>query len=171
MMISYKLTEQDFIDFNVYHMNNSKTMKKTVLMQRLFGPLSFIIGIFVAYKITDIPLWYWSICFAIAAVLWFALYPKMLERRIRKQVKKMLSEGQNKILLSDTTLTVNEEGIKCTTEYNETNTKFSAINKVEITNKHIFVYNNAVSAIIIPLSAFETQNEVDKFHGFLRFDA
>ena len=157
MEINFKLTEQDFIDFNVHHMKTSKTMKKAVLMQRFFGPISFIIGIFVAYKITDIPLWYWSICFVIAGALWFVYYPKMIERSIRKRVKKMLSEGQNKVLLSDTTLMVNEEGIKCTTEYNETITKF--------------IYDTAVSAIIVPLSAFETQDEVDKFHDLLRFDA
>lgn len=163
MKISYKLTEQDYIDFNIYHMNTSETLKKSILIQRLIGPLLFLIGIFVVNKISDIPLWYWSGIFIITGLLWFIFYPKRIEKRFRKQVLKMLSEGQNKDLFTESTLSVNEDGIIHLNSYKEINIKWNTVNRIEITAHHIFIYDSAISAIIIPLSAFSTKDEEEKF--------
>ncbi|WP_105615384.1 hypothetical protein [Vallitalea okinawensis] len=80
MEIIFKLTEQDFIDFNSYHMKTSKTLKRSILLLRLIGPIVFLIGIYPVYKITKIPLWYWSIIFSVTSILWFIFYPKIIEK-------------------------------------------------------------------------------------------
>ncbi|MBF8984094.1 YcxB family protein [Lutibacter sp. B2] len=168
MKIYYQLTEQDYVDFNLFHMNNSKSLKKSILVQRLIGPLIFIMSCFIAPKITNMPLWYWTSIMVVMSMLWFAFYPKQIERRCKKQVLKMLSEGQNRSLLAKGTLLVDEKGIIKSNEYGESNLKWNTINKIEVTNRHIFIYQNAISAIVVPLSSFGTKEEKEQFIALLK---
>ncbi|WP_105615383.1 YcxB family protein [Vallitalea okinawensis] len=74
----------------------------------------------------------------------------------------MLSEGNNRSLLAETTLLVNEEGINRSNDYEQTAIKWTTVDRVVISDKHILVYDSAISAIIIPLSALSTDVETEK---------
>ncbi len=75
----------------------------------------------------------------------------------------MICEDKNRDLFSNRTLRIDEEKIVCLSEYKETSTKWKAVNKIDFSNKHIFIYESAISAVIIPLSAFNSKGEEEKF--------
>lgn len=164
MEIRYALTEQDFIDFNLHHIKTSKIRKKNIFIQRLIGPTVFLLGIFVGHRVTDIPLWYWSIFFVIAGTIWFFLYPRRIKKAIRSQILKMLKESDNRGLLADQSLRVDEDGLNFSNEYSENKVKWNGFTRVDITDKHIFIFNSSVSAHIIPVSAFSTEEQKEEFY-------
>ena len=55
MEIYYELTEEDYINFNLYHIKNSKTGKQALALQRFLTPLFFIIISYVYSMISNSP--------------------------------------------------------------------------------------------------------------------
>ncbi|MCH4890150.1 YcxB family protein [Acidaminobacter sp. JC074] len=163
MKINYTLTAKDYIDFNIYHMNTSKTMKRNIMFQRLMGPLIFTIFTYIAYRLTNISLMYWSIVFLIASVIWFFVYPSRLKKRLIKHIVKLLSEDENRGLLGDKVMELGDEGIIVTDQFGKNSASYSVLSRIEKTDEHIFAFNSAVSAYIIPLSAFENDSQVEAF--------
>lgn len=167
MTIKYDINEKDYVDFNLYHVNTSKEMKKRIFLLRVIGPITFMFMSFVAYDITDIPLWYWLCIFCVAGLLWFLLYPKLVNKRLKAHVSKMLSEGKNDDLIGEHTLELNEEEMISTSEQSMSKVKWSVFNRVERTEEYIYIYNTAVSAYIVPLRAFKDEKEINEFWMFI----
>jgi hypothetical protein len=163
MEVKVKLTEQDVIDFNLHHLKTSPTLKKSILIQRLIGPICFTLFIGIGYRVSTLPLWYLSSMFIIASILWYKFYPKRIEKKFKKQVNKIIEEGTNKDIFAESTIIIDEEKIVKSSEYTDNTIKWDAIEKIDICDKHIFIYNSSISAIIIPLSIFNSQDEQNEF--------
>jgi len=164
MKLNYILSEQDYIDFNIYHMKTSKTMIRSVMIQRLMGPVVFTIFAYLAYRISNISLLYWSVIFLIASILWFLYYPKSLEKKLKKHIYKLLSEDENRGLLGNQKLEMYDEELTVTNETGSSKVNYSVFNRIDYTEKHIFAFNSSVSAYIIPLTAFENETKMKKFY-------
>ena len=161
MNLEYEMTRQDYIDFNIYHMTHSTTMKRSLLIQRFIFPIIFLICPLLLTKITTIPLWYWTSIFIITSILWIAFYPKILKRLIEKKVSQMLEEGKTTGIVGIHNLSVSEDGIIDKTEFSET--KYDLIEKIVESETHIFIYVSAVMAYIIPIRVFAIADEKDNF--------
>lgn len=133
------------------------------MIQRFIGPIMFLISIFVVNRYSDMPFGYTAAIFGVTSVAWYFIYPKRIEMNLKKQVMQRFSEGQNKDLLAENDMTVNEKEIIRVTDYKTTNIKWKTINKIEITKKHIFIFDSAISAIIIPMTAFESESNKKEF--------
>lgn len=167
MKIDFQLTEQDYIDFNVYHMENSKTIKKSVFIQRYIISLIFLIAPFVFYNFADIPFSISMAIFGIIYVIWIAFYPQYLKKSVAKRISKMLEEGNNSDFLGSHSISLTEEGLEESSRLGETKKSWSAIERIDITEAHIFIYASAVSAYIIPTRAFENMKQIDEFIDML----
>jgi len=163
MKLRYTLTAKDYIDFNLFHMRTSKTMKRNIMIQRLMGPLVFTIFTYIAYRLTNISLMYWSIVFLLASIIWFFAYPSRLKKRLIKHIVKLLAEDENRGLLGDKVMELDDTGIVVTDKFGKNTASYSVLSRVEKTDEHIFAFNSAVSAYIIPLSAFKNGDQVETF--------
>ena len=163
MNVKYKLKEQDYIDFNLYHMAHSKLMKSHLMKQRIAGPIIFTVAAFITPQISGIPFWYWATVFSIVSILWFFNYPKLSKKRMRKQISKMLSEGDNKDFFSLKELTLEKQGIIIKSPFSETSVLWPSFGKLATTKSHIFIYNGAASAYIIPKRAFSSDEAYNFF--------
>lgn len=63
MEITFELTEEDYINYNISHAGRSPSMKKSIFIQRIMGPAIFVFMPFIVMRFTDIPLWYWLLVF------------------------------------------------------------------------------------------------------------
>ena len=63
MKLKYNLTEDDYINFNIAHMKNSKSLKRTMMINRFLTPLIFLVMPFVLVNISNIPFGYWAVIF------------------------------------------------------------------------------------------------------------
>lgn len=149
MTIDYYLDEDDYIDFNLYHIHNSKMGKKILLTQRLIGPAIFLIAIYFGHQLAGLPLIPWIIMMSVSSVLWFLLYPVQIKKSIRKRIVKMLGEGQNKALTGKQQLVLDDEGLHIENAFETKTAKWTSFNRAVKTDKHIYVYDSAVSAYIV----------------------
>lgn len=168
MEVKYNLTKQDYIDFNIYHVKNSNTIKKSLLIQRYAIPLIFIISIFLFTILTDIPFLYLFTIFFIVSVLWIAFYPKYFVSDAMKRISKMLDESSNKDLLGKHNTIINEEGLTEKSENGENKINWNGVLRIVSTENHFFIYISSISAFIVPKRSFNSQSDQKTFYNFVK---
>ena len=150
MEIYYNLTEEDYINFNLYHIKNSKAGKRALALQRFLTPFFFIIISYVYSVISDMPFLPLFITFLVTSVLWVIFYPKYFYSHIARNVKKMIKEGKNDGLLGNHQLKLTEEALVDTSSNKETKVTWSGITSFTEDDGYFFLYNSSVSAYILP---------------------
>lgn len=160
MEIKYNLTEEDYVNFNLFHFKNSESASKSLNMQRYSIPFIYLIVAYVFSNLADIPFLYAFIPFLIAGILWVLFYPKYFQKRIRSQTKKMIKEGKNEGLLGEHSMLLTEDGIVDTNSNGETKVNWSGIIKMKEDQSNLYLYNSSVSAYILPKRELKNLNEV-----------
>ncbi|MHB8131564.1 MAG: YcxB family protein [Mobilitalea sp.] len=161
MTYEFQIEKQDYIDFNLNHIITSPTMKRSLIIQRFIALMIVVVFPLILAKVTEIPLWYWYCAFGIAFILWFIFYPKHVKKLIVMRISKLLKEGSTHGILGKHTLTINKDGIVDTTEYSES--KCSLIEKIIVTEKHIFIYISPLVAYIVPTKIYKNAEEKSTF--------
>lgn len=160
MEINYTLTEEDYLNFNMYHVKNSKTAVKSLKLQRFITPLFFIVFAFVFSAIADVSFWGLFIIFFVIGILWVLFYPSYFYSVVRRQTKKMIQEGENEGLLGKHHLVMTEEGITETTSSGKTKVCWGSLKDFKEDDKNFYLYNSGLSAIILPKRAVTNIEEV-----------
>ncbi|MFZ0443610.1 MAG: YcxB family protein [Bacillus sp. (in: firmicutes)] len=150
MEIDYQLTEDDYLNFNMFHVKNSKAIRRTLNMQRFLTPIIFIIASFVLPKIGSISFLGVFITFLVVSILWIIFYPRYFYSYVIRNTKKMIKEGKNDDLLGKHHMILSEEGIIDSTSNGETKVTWSGIQTVSEDKHNIYLYNSSVSAYILP---------------------
>lgn len=163
MELEFELTEEDYINYNIAHSQKSPSIKRSILIQRIFGPIIFMGAPFFIIKFSDIPLWYWITIFGISSVVWLIYYPKYANWEIKRRVKKMLKEGNNENLFNRRKLALTGLGITEVSEIGESNINWDKIVSIEETTEYIYIYISSVSAHIVPKRVFKDTNEQKRF--------
>lgn len=163
MEIEFQLNEEDYIDYNVNHAKKSPSLKRSVTIIRILGPVAFLIAPFLIVNFSDIPFWYWMSIFGITSVVWIVFYPKYFNWELKRKIAKMLLEGKNDSLFKQIKISLNETGIVQQSRAGETMTEWNEVDSVDETHKHIYIYNSSISAYIIPKRAFNDQQAIDLF--------
>jgi len=169
MHINYQLTKQDYIDFNIFHMSYSNTIRQALFIQRYIISIVFLIAPFIVAKVTDIPLWYWAIAFIVIYLLWIIFYPKYFRWSAARRISRMIDEGKNADMLGNQSLTLTEDAIVNISNFSESKTNWHTVENVVETKEHIFIYISAVMAYIIPIRIFESVNQKNEFSCTLNY--
>ena len=163
MEIYYNLTEEDYINFNLYHIKNSKTGKRALVLQRFLTPLFFIIISYIYSLISDMSFLPLFITFLVTSILWVIFYPKYFYRLIARNAKKMMKEGKNDGLLGNHQLKLTEEGLVDTSSNKETKVTWSGITSFKEDDGYFLLYNSSVSAYILPKREIDHVDEVRQY--------
>ncbi|KMT21879.1 YcxB family protein [Clostridium cylindrosporum] len=163
MNIKFELTKQDYIDFNIFHLSYSDSIRKSLFIQRYIVSLIFLVVPFVFADFSTIPLWYWLIGFVAIYIGWVSFYPRYIKGVVSKRTSKMIDEGNNVGIIGHGSLTLNDNGIEGKGEHSESKTNWSAVENVAETKNHIFIYISGVSAYIVPVRGFNSVGEKNEF--------
>ena len=150
MEIKYNLTEDDYINFNMFHIRNSKSAMRSLKIQRFAVPIIYIILPFVFPNALDSTFIFTLITFFIVSILWVVFYPKYFYKSVNRRLKKMIKEGKNEGLIGEHKLITTVEGITDTTSYGETKVNWSGIKSLKEDSDYLYIYNSSVSAYILP---------------------
>ncbi|MBT2701126.1 YcxB family protein [Bacillus sp. ISL-40] len=150
MEVNYNLTEEDYINFNMFHIKNSQSTMRSLKIQRFSIPIIYIILSFVLSNIGDIPFLFLFIPFLIVSIIWVIFYPKYFYKRVIHRIKKMINEGKNDGLIGEHNIIMTEEGIVDSTPTGETKVNWSGINNLKEDQEYLYVYNTSISAYILP---------------------
>jgi hypothetical protein len=163
MEINYRLTEEDYLKFNLFHINNSESANKSLKTQRFATPFVYIIFAYIFANIADIPFLYALIPFLIVGILWVIFYPRYFQSRILSQTTKMIREGKNEGLLGEHTMTLSDEGIVDSNPNGETRVNWTGIIKLVEDESNLYVYISSVSAYIIPKKDLTNVEDVREY--------
>ncbi|WP_411680407.1 YcxB family protein [Clostridium thailandense] len=163
MEIEYCLTKQDYIDFNVFHLGYSKTIKRSLFINRYIVSIIFLIIPFVFSKITKVPFKFWLFECLIIYVLWVLFYPKYTKWNIKRKISKELDEDKNINKAGISKLTLTDDGIIAIDKLGESKMSYEAIIDIVEEINHIFIYVGANKAYIVPTRSFKNTNQKEKF--------
>ncbi|PAQ15594.1 YcxB family protein [Bacillus sp. FJAT-42315] len=163
MEINYNLTEEDYLKFNMFHVKNSKAVKRVLNMQRFLTPILFIIVSFVLSKVGSVPFLGVFITFLVISILWIIFYPRYFYFYVIRNTKKMIKEGTNEGLLGEHHMVLSEEGIIDSTSNGETKVTWSGIKTISEDKHNIYLYNSSVSAYILPKREVDDVEEIKTY--------
>lgn len=167
MKLEFKITNKDYLEFNLFHMDNSDQFRKSLLVSRVL--LTFII-IGVAFLAMHGNTERHLIGYTYFAVLWvliMAFFNKGFRGVVKKRIEKMIEEGKNSGFVGNYVLTLSDEGINVITDNNVMKTKWVGIERIAENQDYIFIYVGAVAAYIIPANAFTDSNQKEEFKNTL----
>ena len=165
MEIRYSLTEEDYLNFNMFHIKNSKTTKRALNMQRFLMPIIFIVLSYVLSKVGNMSFFGLFIALLIVSILWIIFYPRYFYSYVFRNTKKMIKEGKNDGLLGEHLMILSEEGIIDSNSNGETKVTWSGIKTFKEDEHNIYLYNSSVSAYILPKREL---NNIDEMKTYLK---
>lgn len=164
-----RLTEEDYLNFNIFHLYNDPSSKKNLLIIRiclnviLFSALIF--QFFVSRDIAAIIVT--AVLLVIPVVLLNVFYNKYWEFITKKQIKSMKKSGKLPFPPESVLEFYDDYGVEIT-PYARTEHKHSAIEKIYLSDhRYIYMYINSSQAYIIPLSAFSSEEHFNSFMNFI----
>lgn len=150
---SYELTEQQFVEFNLYHAKHSTAVQRSLINQRFVVPIVYLVLPFIMAPIFDLSWWALMIPFVLFAVLWILAFPAYFYWNIKRVSRKMVNEGRNEGLLGPRELFIDSEGVREVTANGEAHVRWSGIEKCGQDERNVYLYNGAMSALIVPKHA------------------
>ncbi|MBW0432163.1 hypothetical protein DLM76_00870 [Leptospira yasudae] len=160
MQIVYEITLDDIINFNDYHFRNSKLSRKKRFIVKLIIPIWTVLVFFVLNRndISGISLLY-NIPIFLFAVGWFFFYDRLYFWRLRKNVARMLLEKESKGMIGTHKITLTDDVLTFETSHSSSNFKLGSLTDVVETKEYLFLYVTSLSALIVPLSAFQNSEK------------
>ncbi|HSP22085.1 MAG TPA: YcxB family protein [Planococcus sp. (in: firmicutes)] len=150
MKIDYNVTEEAFVEFNVFHAKNSKAIRKSMTIQRFLVPIIYLlVGVIFSF-ILDVPVLFLVIPFLILGILWIIFFPAYFNRQIKRTAKKMIREGKNEGVLGKHSMSFTGEGLREIGARGETTVSWSGIENLKEDQCNFYVYNSGVTAFIVP---------------------
>ena len=165
----FTLSEQDYMDFNYFHMFSSKVGVKLYKRLRwLTSGLFLAVGVLylLLYGFNVDGLTYLGVFGVCAAIDWFACKPT-LRATLKRQVK--FNKKQGKLPYSpEASMTFEEDCFAERTETNKSEYSYSVICDAYLVNDRMFyLYMDTMRAFLLPVSAFESKAQLNAFLEFI----
>ena len=169
MELKYEVTEEDYIKFNIYHAENSRSHKKTYNMLKYWIPTLCGIAIFfIGPSLFKQPKFYWGIIAILYILIWIKRFPKTYEKLIRRSTKGMLKDGDNSSMICQNTMIIEGNDIRVINEYSTEITSKEGIKEVKVYDDMILIYLSGFTAHIVP-TRYLTRETKEEFLEKLEF--
>ena len=168
MKIDYTLTKEDYIAYNIHHIEHSPTLKRSINIQRYGLALIFLIFPFIIAGFTQIPLQLWLIVYGTVFIVWIRFYPKYFVNSTKKRILRLIEEGNNSSLFGPRSIIMTEEGVEEISEQGESRVTWNFIDRIEETQDYIYIYTSSVNAYVVPVRAFQNILEKNAFMEILK---
>lgn len=165
MELHYSISENDYIQFNIFHYENSKTTKRLRLFLGILVPLLFVLLGFIMVKRLDFFPFLLAVIFAL---VWFGSGGKTYKKILSFNIKKLMQEGKSNEFIGERTLSLLEEKILTVETYHTTESSYDSIQRIESDSERLYIYTGAISAFIIPFSAFDSETQKQEFLNILK---
>lgn len=157
----YRLTEDDFIDFQLHYLRNNSnitsSIKKTIIILIVLYVIVFA-SMAIYFRDNAFLIVIIALLVSAFSILQIFTYKKRLEKKIVKKVKGYIRSGKLDKVFGDKELTIYDNKVvfkedKGTSEFNK-----DEIKKIDSTNKCVFFYIDEMSAIIIPKQILSSED-------------
>ena len=172
MRFTFNLTEQDWLDFNMFTVKNYEFYKRQKGVFRIvFTILPFAVGavfwLLEGLKRPDFIVGLLAAMIPLSLLFWFT-FPRLYDALTLWNAKKILFKEGKSNILGSRTLFFEEDGIRTVTEYEESSLQYGAITKLQQSDKAVYLYTAPAMAVVLPLRVFEEEGNRQKWVDFIR---
>ena len=160
MNLNYKLTNSDFLEYQLYTSSKSESHKKKRRNSRIIGPILFLVyGLYLINKDKN----YIGITvFGIAAILWFIFYPKYSKWRYKNHFKKHVEENYKNRINTPVEIDFNESSLNAKDFTAESKINGTELKELVETKNHFFIKLTTDLSLIVPKHSIENKTEFKK---------
>jgi len=167
--LDINLTEDDYLEYNLFHAMQSNTGKKQIRKSRIFLAVVTVILIAIVFLILGCT--FFSITYAILLGLFMGLYilflVNVVKRNIKSQIKKLKKTGK---LPFDAVsrLEFHEDKIIEITDSKRIEQGYEVLERICIVgDRFVYLYYSSIGAFILPVPQIKNQIDQDDFLNFL----
>lgn len=154
MKITYSLTKEDLWNIRKSSKSRSKKFKITCLS----GIIIFISSVNAAFK------FFKSITLSILSVIpIILLYFLVKSPKSKHAYIKSLPDNDN--ALKERTIEIDPEHISTSTNFQKSSSKWALVNKIEMTDKYIYIFFLKEAGLFIPKRIFNSESEAVQFYN------
>jgi hypothetical protein len=147
MKLTFKIIEQDFIDFQLFSASQSDRIKKKLRNGWVLLTVGAVVLSVYFYFNGDLKS---TIYFGLIALLCGLFYPKYFVWRYKKHFKNHIKENYSKRFDEVETIEFQSESISYADRIGEGSIKISEVEEVNETDKHLFIKLSIGHSLIIP---------------------
>ena len=165
---NYTLDDNDYFEFNKYHVQHSPSQRRNQLLTRFGVPFICAMLVFYFHRSFDgLAFWLSVVALVAVAVGWVVGYPKLvLEPLIRRMISNLKRDG--KLPFGDTELATFEmDYLRKITSTGERRVCYAALQSIVEGETAIYIYLNALEAVIMPNRIFKDEGQRQSFLKFL----
>lgn len=168
MTLRYTISKDDYFHFCMYGYDHSDAVKKQAAAVRLlYGCVLVLLTAAVFLRpITDHPLIAAAILWAVSAVL-FATTKRGVRKSTARQYRRQIDAGKGAEFIGDYTLELLEDVLVLTQPSKVSKMGYDVIERVGQGEHGLYVYCGSMSAIPVPLTAFEDESRRAGFLALL----
>ena len=170
---SFITTEEDYFEFSLYDMYNSKYGKKHLMWSRFWvivtlTIIAIVLGAIVKSMTVD-PINVYIIYMAIGmgAMLHLIFFKDSVIRQLKKNIKKLKESGKL-FYDKESHATFTDDGFFTSTQKWNSNSTYAIAERVEVGQAAVYLYIGVGRAQIIPNRVFLSDSEKNEFVEFLR---
>lgn len=158
------MSEEDYIEYNIFHMNHSKSFKKANFALKFVFPVGFTLLILLSHRALNSVFW---IILIIGTVMTFIGLPKLIELSLKKRVRAMLHDGKNGDLFTEKEYVFDESGIKVESTNASNYYNWNSVTKFVESDQTFYIYVSSIQAIIIPKAYLLDRGQIDEFRDYI----
>lgn len=168
--IEYERTVEDIIEFNLFHMSHSPSIRRQALfVQVVVALLVFIVSLAIGYSLNlgqRVLTYFDYVLFLVLSTASFFMFPYLNRAEIIRGFRKATNDGDNKAILGHQTVSLTPDHIFVKTQGTESKYTWASINKIAQNDKYIFLYISSINAIVIP-KTFSTPSSLQEFVNYI----
>lgn len=161
----FDLNEDDYVEFNLYHADNSPKFKRNLFIQRfLVSAIFLLVPIFMKLFFgrpfsTTLPM------FGIIWLIWVIFFNKGFKRTLKSRILKNIraAEEKGQTITGEYTLQETSDGLILKNKSGEVKIKWKAIGILGEDEERLYLYISTEMAYIVPKRAFADEAELAEF--------
>ena len=160
MKINYKLTNSDFLEYQLFTSSKSELHKKRRRNNRFIGPIVMLL--YGLYTIKKDGNFIGIIISGILAVLWFLLYPIYSKSRYERHFKKHIKENYKNRINIPGEIDFDRNSINVKDVTSESKINGAELKELIETPNHFFIKMTTDLSLIIPKHSIDNKAEFKK---------
>ncbi len=165
MSIDFEIWREDLVAFTLFHHRNSPVTRRQrhIAMFAICLIFSCILAIVVYFALQTPEYWVIAVALVIAVAFVLVRYPQIHERQLRRLAERMYGEGRNLMVFGPRRVGLTPQFVNSSSPYTQSVTRWVAIEKIVVSADALYLYNSAVSSVMVPRRAFTSDDHFQTF--------
>lgn len=169
MTLHYHVSKDDYLHYCMYNYDHNAAIAKHILFLRLLygGVILLASLVILIFSLSSYPLLYVAILWIMSAFL-IAGTRRSIRKTNEKMYRKQIETGNGSEFIGDYTLELLDDRLIVSHSSRKSEIGYDSVVGVEQDEYSIYVFCGSLSAVILPLTAFDNKQQKSTFMNFLK---